>query len=161
MLPFTAWASPDSLPKFPPFPISVDRSALENSLQEQEADSSRIFSLMREPFLKLQKCTQPGKGSVLADRTHVLPGGEDAGQVGPQPPATAWQGPEVLLQAPGPTHVQNTGKHTALGCLQRRLPQRSPERDGSWGLRPLRHLDNREGLARFTRSTYSPVAPGT
>lgn len=48
-----------SLPKFPPFPISVDRSAFENSLQEPEADSSRIFSLMSEPFLKLQKCTQP------------------------------------------------------------------------------------------------------
>ena len=52
-------ASPDSLPRFPLFPISVDCSALENSLQELEANSSRIFSLMREPFLKLQKCTQP------------------------------------------------------------------------------------------------------
>lgn len=46
-----------SLPRFPLLPISVDCNALENLFQEQEADSSRIFSLMREPFLKLQKDT--------------------------------------------------------------------------------------------------------
>lgn len=36
----------------------MDCRALENLFQEPEADSSLIFSLIREPFLKLQKHTQ-------------------------------------------------------------------------------------------------------
>lgn len=42
------------IPKFPLFPAAVDDKALENSSQEPDAQSSLIFSLIREPFLKLK-----------------------------------------------------------------------------------------------------------
>lgn len=66
---------------------------------------------------------------MLADWTHVLPRRGAAGQARPQPQATAWQGSEALPQVPGPAQVPGiTWKRTCLGCLQRRLPQRSPEK---------------------------------
>ena len=115
----------NSLPRFPPFPISVDCSALENSLQEPEADSSRIFSLIREPFLKLQKCThnpEEGARCVLSGSTGF---GEESQVEGLQvrldpTPASAQQGPEVPPHVASPVHLPRSHQKMHLSwelCL--------------------------------------------
>lgn len=139
-----------SLPRFPLFPIPVDCSALENLLQEPEADSSRIFSLIREPFLKLQKCTHNPEGgarSVLSGSTGF---GEESQVEGLQvrldpTPASAQQGPEVPPHVASPVHLPRSHQkmHLSWGlCLQRRLPRKSPRERQSCGFGTLYPLDN-------------------
>lgn len=84
-----------------------------------------------------------------------------AGQAGPQPPASAWQGSEALPWYRAQlTPLEVTGKYTCLGLCLQRLPQRSPQREtGSWGFCTLYYLENGEGLAEFTRPMYYPAVP--
>lgn len=126
----------------------MDCSALENSLQEAEADSSRTFSLIREPFLKLRRYTHNPEGGlgVLSGPTGF---GDESQVEGPQvrldpAPASAQQGSEVPPPVASPGHLPGSHQkmHLSWGlCLQRRLPK-SPRKRQSWGFSTLYPLDN-------------------
>lgn len=128
----------------------MDCSALENSLQEPEADSSRIFSLIREPFLKLQKYTHNPEGGARCDLSGPTGFGEEsqveALQVRLDPtPASTQQGSEVPPPVASPGHLPRSHQkmHLSWGlCLHRRLPQKSPRKRQSWGFSTLYPLDN-------------------
>lgn len=134
--PSQVWVSPNSLPRFPPLPISVDCSASEKSLQEQHADSSRIFSLMSEPFLKLQKCTQGREGPEGGTQC-LLAGpmcfGEEFQVEGLQvrldhnPQAVNGRDLRFSLRLQAQQRSLGiTGRDTCLGLWLQRLPQSHP-----------------------------------